>query len=298
MTDPYTVLGVRRDDKPETIRKAFLKLAKRHHPDMNPGKTDAAEKFKALNTANDILSDPDRRARYDRGELDDAGNEKAPQQRPYPRDGQESPFGQRGGFGGGHGMSAEEIEALLGAFGGRGGGPRRGEDQSFHLTVDFLDACNGAVRRLSLPGGKSLDVTIPAGMTDGQMPRLKGQGHPGQRGGPAGDALVEVSVASHPWFTRDGNDILLDLPVTLQEAVLGASVTVPTIKGSVRLTIPPHSANGAKLRLGKRGIAGGSQIVTLKLVLPAGPDAALDEFLQAWQPAAPVNPRAAMEAAS
>jgi DnaJ-class molecular chaperone len=302
MDDPYDILGVRRGDSEETVRKAYRKLAKRHHPDLNPGKPEALERFKAINAANEILSDPEKRARYDRGEIDGAGNEKPPE-RPHRRDAGGGEFGGAppggGPYGEPHGLSPEDLASLFGdAFAdrfGTGGVRARGGDAHYSLTIDFLDAANGAVRRLTLPGGRTLDVTIPAGLRDGHVLRLKGQGRPGHGDAPAGDALVEISVAPHPLFRRDGNDVLLELPVTLQEAVRGATVEVPTVTGKVRLTIPPNSANGAKLRLARRGIAGGSQIVELKLVLPPAPEPALSAFLETWQPAHPFDPRAALE---
>jgi DnaJ-class molecular chaperone len=308
MDDPYDILGVRRGDSEATIRKAYRKLAKRHHPDLNPGNPEALERFKTLNAANEILSDTEKRARYDRGEIDAEGREKPPE-RPQYRDFGGGNFGTPppGGdpYGAAHGLSPEDLEDLFGGafrgFGGAGSGsgtsrPRRGADVQYGLTVDFLDAANGAVRRLTLPEGRTLDVTIPAGLSDGHVLRLKGQGRPGRGEAPAGDALVEISVAPHPFFSRDGNDVLLNLPITLQEAVLGASIEVPTVTGRVRLTVPPNAANGAKLRLARRGIAGGSQIVELRVVLPAAPEPALAEFLKTWAPEHKVNPRAALEA--
>jgi len=305
MDDPYATLGVRRDDSAETIRKAYRKLAKRHHPDLNPGKAEALERFKAINAANEILSDPDKRARYDRGEIDAEGREKPPE-RPQYRDYSGGDFGGAapggGQYGGVHGLSPEELESLFGGafathFGAGGANfQARGGDVQYSLTVDFIDAANGAVRRLTLPGGRTLDVTIPAGLKDGHVLRLKGQGRPGHGKAPAGDALVEISVAPHRFFRREGNDVLLDLPVTLQEAVLGASVEVPTVTGKVRVTIPPNSANGTKLRLARRGITGGNQVVELKVVLPPGPEPALTAFLKTWKPAHPIDPREALEA--
>ena len=301
MEDPYDILGVRRDDTTETIRQAYRKLAKLHHPDLNPDKPEALGRFKAINAAHEILSDPEKRARYDRGEIDGAGNEKPPE-RPFYREAHAREPQARDA----HGLSPEDLEALFGAaFAPRAGGAgyrARGADAAYSLTVGFLDAANGAVRRLTLPDGRILDVTIPAGLRDGHVLRLKGQGYPGHGdpggGAPAGDALVEISVAPHRNFRREGNDVLLELPVTLREAILGASVEVPTVTGTVRLSIPPNSANGAKLRLGGRGIAGGNQIVQLRLVLPVKPDPALAEFLATWMPATTENPRAAMEAGS
>ncbi|MBV9811665.1 MAG: J domain-containing protein, partial [Acetobacteraceae bacterium] len=167
-----------------------------------------------------------------------------------------------------------------------------GRNVSYSLAVDFVDAAVGAVRRITLPEGRTLDVTIPAGIRDGHVMRLKGQGQPGAGGGQAGDALIEISVAPHPFFRRDGDDIHLDLPVSLQEAVLGTAIEVPTVKGPVRLTVPPGSGSGTRLRLRGRGINGGSQVVELLVVLPPGEEPALAEFLRRWKPEHPFDPRA------
>ena len=294
MEDPYQVLGVPKDASEEALRAAYRKLAKRHHPDLNPGKPEAAERFKTINAAYDILSDPVKRGRYDRGEIDAEGHEKAPEH-PFYRD-----MHAGGGAGeGGPRLSPEDLEELLGAafaqqFGG-GNRPRRGGDIQYSLTVGFLDAANGAVRRLNLPDGRTLDVTIPPGLRDGHVLRLKGQGMPGARGGPAGDALIEVSVAAHRFFRRSGNDVVLELPVTLKEAVLGTTLEVPTISGKVRMTIPPHSNNGRRMRLAGRGIAGGNQVVELKVVLPTREEPALADFLETWEPQHPAHPRKDLE---
>ncbi len=294
MTDPYDTLGVRRTDDAAAIRKAYRKLAKKHHPDLNPGDPRAAETFKTINAANDILSDPDKRARFDRGEIDAEGNE-----RPPPGTRRQEP-GQRRtaqGSAGGFDFDADDLESLFGgAF--RPRGPRKGADVSYTLTVDFLDAARGAVKRLTLPDGRTLDVTIPPGLRDGHVLRLRGQGRPGTNGAAAGDALVEVSVAEHPVFRRDpdasGDDVVVRLPVTLQEAVLGASVEVPTIDGSVRLTIKPGTQDGARMRLRGKGIAGGHLWVEIDLVLPSEPEPALAAFLREWQPEHPFDPRAGL----
>lgn len=319
MKDPYEILGVRRTDDDATIRKAYRKLAKRHHPDMNAGKPEAAERFKEINAANDLLTDPARRARFDRGEIDAEGNEAQPR---GWRDAEAAARAARGtaGFGGGGGgrrgpaeaaggqpFDFEGLEAIFGAaFGGRGGGsgampggmpggmPATGTDVTYALTVNFLDAANGAVRRLSLPDGRTLDVTIPPGVRDGHVLRLRGQGQPG-RGGPAGDALVEITVAAHRFFRREGDDVVLLLPVTLQETILGASIEVPTIRGPVRVAIAPNSANGARLRLKGRGIAGGHQFVELVVTMPPKPEPELSAFLRTWQPEHPFDPRADLQ---
>lgn len=297
MTDPYTILGVERDASPEAIQKAYRKLAKRYHPDLNPGNPEAAEKFKQVAAANDLLSDAEKRARYDRGEIDETGQEKAPERGFYHDFGDAA--GRRKYRAAAGGIGAEDLEAIFAQVfgGGRGGAgfAARGQDVHYGLTVDFLDAANGASRRLTLPDGRTLDVGIPAGLKDGQILRLRGQGEPGLGGAPAGDALIEVSVRPHKLFRREGDDVLIELPVTLQEAVLGAKVTVPTLHGAVALTIPPRSTGGTRLRLKGRGIAGGHQYVELVIVLPSEEEPELARFLESWQPRHPQNPRAKLE---
>ena len=293
MADPYETLGIRRDESEAAIRAAYRRLAKRHHPDLNPDKPDALARFQAINAANDLLSDPEKRARFDRGEIDAEGHERPPE-RPFYRDAAGA-AGAGGRYGARSQPDMDDLSAIFGAaFANRfarGGGSPDGADMQYSLTVDFLDAANGAVRRLTLPDGRTLDVTIPPGLRDGHVLRLKRQGAQGNGGAP-GDALVEITVAPHPRFRRDGDDILLDMPVSLQEAVLGASLEVPTLKGSVRLAIPPNSRTGTRLRLPGRGIGGGHQLVTLRLVLPPSPEPALAAFLKDWQPEHPFDPRA------
>ena len=302
MKDPYEVLGVQKTDSESAIRTAYRKLAKRHHPDLNPGKPEAADRFKEISVAYDILSDADKRAplrprrdrrRRQRGAAaaavlpdDTAGREK------YhadidPED-LDSIFAHAFGGGGGDGFFR--------AGGGRGRQFRaRGADAHYTLTVSFLDAANGSTRRITLPEGRTLDVRIPAGVHDGHILRLKGQGMPGLGGGPAGDALVEIAVAPHPLFRREGDDIIVELPVTMQEAILGASLEVPTIKGKVRLNIPPNSGSGTRLRLRGRGIHQGHQFVQLHVVLPPTEEPELAEFMKTWEPRHPFNPRAGLE---
>ena len=294
MEDPYKILGVERDSTEAAIRAAYRKLAKRHHPDLNPGKPEAEERFKAINAAYALLSDPEKRARFDRGEIDASGAERPPE-RPFYRD-----FGDAAGrakYRSETAFAPEDLESLFGDLFRermRRGARARGPDAHYALTVDFLEAANGAVRRLALPDGRTLDVTIPAGLKDGQVLRLKGQGMPGLGEGPPGDALIEVTVAPHPLFRREGNDVVLELPVTLKEAVLGAKVEVPTIKGPVSLTIPPNSSGGTRLRLKGRGIAGGHQRVELKIVLPPHAEPELAAFLKTWTPRHPYDPRKGM----
>jgi len=321
--DLYTVLGVAKDAKDDDIQKAFRRQAKKYHPDLNPGDKKAEDRFKELNAAYDILGDTTKRGRYDRGEIDASGTEI--RQNPFARGG-----GFRGGFNPGAGAGAggggaqsfafEDLSDLFGGIfggargggaggnagfgGGFGGAGQRGfqappEDSRFSLEVDFLDAAVGTKKRLTLPTGKALDVTIPPGISDGQTIRLKGQGGSGP--GPAGDALIEVKVREHPLFKRDGNDIRLEFPISLTEAVLGGKVEVPTIHGAVTVTVPKGANTGRTLRLKGKGIAGnkrtpaGDQYVKLMVMLPPSGDADLEQFIRTWGPKHPYDPRADVE---
>ncbi len=283
--DPYDTLGLSRSATQDDIRVAFRKIAKKDHPDLNPGDKSAEDRFKAANTANEILSDPERRAKFDRGEIDAAGQDRAPE-RPFYRDYAQGNAGSR--YYGNGGVNPDDLGDIFGEFfanqGGAAGGtrPRKGADRRYRIEVPFLSAINGATERLTLPSGESVDVRIPPGIEDGQVLRLRGKGDPGRAGGADGDALIEISVAAHPVYRRVGKDVELDLPVTLAEAALGGKIGVPTPRGEVQLTIPAHSDAGTRLRLRGRGVAdSGDLYVTLKLV--AGPtDAALDAALRDW----------------
>ena len=289
--DPYETLGVSRTATQDEIRKAFRKIAKKHHPDLNPGDKAAEERFKAANTANEILSDTERRARFDRGEIDASGQEKAPEHA-YYRDYAQADGSTR--YSAGPNFDPNDLGDIFSEFfsarGAANGGstrPRRGTDRRYRIEVPFLSAVNGATERLTLPDGDTLDVRIPPGIEDGQVLRLRGKGDPGRNGGPDGDALIEVAVLPSPVYRRKGGDLELDLPVTMAEAALGAKVPVPTPRGEVTLTIPAHSDAGRRLRLRGRGVAehggkpAGDLYVTLRLV--AGPpDPALEEALRGW----------------
>jgi DnaJ-class molecular chaperone len=301
MRDPYEILGLERSADDATIKAAYRKLAKRHHPDLHPGDPKAAERFQELNGANDLLSDPERRARFDRGEIDAEGHE-VPPRGPFYRDFHGAPGDERysgGARGDTAGFTEDDIaEFFARQFNARhGGGNFRapGADMRYALTLGFLEAANGTSRRVLMPDGRALDVKIPVGIEDGHTIRLKGQGSPGIGGGAAGDALIEVTVAPHPFLHRSGDDVIINLPVTLREAVLGASVSVPTIKGHVRLTIPAGSGDGTRLRLRGRGIREGHQYVELKVMFPPGEEPALAAFLRDWTPVHSFNPRAGME---
>jgi DnaJ-class molecular chaperone len=302
---PYKVLGVQPDASADDIRKAYRALAKRHHPDLNPGNAEAEARFKEISAANDLLSDPDKRARYDRGEIDETGAERP--DRPSYRGFAEGAEGTR--YRPQDAAHAEDFEDLFASFfahgrdGGATAGTRfraRGMDRSYSLTIDFLAAVNGTKTRITLPEGESLDVTIPPGLRDGQVLRLRGKGAPGLGEGPPGDALVQVHVTPHPLFRRQGRDIHAELPVSLSEAVLGAKIEVPTVAGPVSMSVPAHSDTGKVLRLRGRGLPAhgdepaGDAYVTLKVVLGPDQDAALEGFLKDWAPQHPFDPRADM----
>ena len=308
MTDPYSVLGVPRTASEDDIRKAFRQLAKKHHPDLNPGDKAAEAKFKEISQANDLLSDPEKRRRFDAGEIDATGQEVPP--RGFYRD-------QAGGFGGKYeragahdsfvdmgGIFSEMFGERRG-FGagghGAGGFDMSGMPVTYSLRVPFLVAARGGKQRVDLPDGKTLDIDIPEGMTDGQTLRLKGQGMPGSQGRPAGDAYVEIRVEPHAFFQTRDNDIHVDLPVTLTEATLGGNVKVPTVGGPVMLNVPAGSNTGTSLRLKGRGLLDrrsgqrGDQYVKLKVVLPEQPDEKLKEFLGGWEAGRSYDPRKEME---
>ena len=263
----------------------------------------AEARFKEISTANDLLKDKEKRRRFDAGEIDASGAER-PQQRFY-RDFADGPayasHAAQDGF-----ASNEELEEFLArAF--AGGRPRsegtfraRGQDVSYALPVGFLEAANGAARTITLPEGKTLQVTIPEGAEDRQMLRLRGQGMPGFGDGPAGDAYVELHVEPHPFFHRKDDNVHVEVPVTLKEAVLGARIEVPTIGGPVTVTVPQGSNAGSTLRLRDRGIRNrrsgqrGHQLINLKVVLPTADEPELVAFLENWQPKSPQDPRKEM----
>jgi DnaJ-class molecular chaperone len=299
---PYEVLGVKPDASADEIRKVYRKLAKQFHPDLNPGKPEAEARFKSISAAYDLLSDPEKRARYDRGEIDETGAERPP--RGYYRGHAEGAEGWRYQPEGE--MDLSDLEDLFAAFGSAGRGRRgeagagfraRGADRHFTLTVDFVTAATGGKQRVALAPEEWLDVTIPAGVEDGQVLRLKGKGGPGFGGGTTGDALIEVHVAPHPLFRRDGDNVLLELPVSLAEAVLGARVSVPTVTGPVTMTIPKGSDTGTLLRLRGKGIQKknrGDEIVTLKVFIGHSSDPELATFLEKWAQQHPFDPRQGM----
>jgi DnaJ-class molecular chaperone len=297
--DPYETLGVERNASPDDIQKAYRRLAKKLHPDLNPGNKEAEERFKEVSVAYGLLSDVDKRARYDRGEIDATGAEK-PQRRFYKDFASEAaagnPYENYSGF-----ADFADSDDVLSELLRRSAHVRaRGADVRYHLPIEFLEAVTGATKRLTLPEGGTLDVTIPAGIQNGQVLRLRGKGRPGIGEGEAGDALVEIAIKPHPLFLREGNDVYLDLPVTLSEAVLGARVTVPTPTGAVTMTVPKGSNTGTVLRLRGKGVprrdgSHGDELVSLKVVLPEQPDSELEAFVAGWQGGKAYDPRRDMK---
>lgn len=299
MRDPYAILGVPRSASADEIRRAYRKLAKELHPDARPGDAAAEDRFKQVTQAFKLLSNAETRTKFDRGEIDAEGRERAPfHYRSHP----DAPPGQRGPAGRFEDISdlfsdlfAERTRA---AGPGAGAGGRRnapGPDMRADIVVSFEDSVLGAKRRVSLQGARAMEITVPAGVEDGQVLRLRGQGGPSPYGGPAGDALITVRIAPHATFQRDGRDIRVDLPISLKEAVLGGVVRAPTVDGMVEVRVPAGSTSGALLRLRGKGAAGsdgkrGDQIVRLIIDVPPG-DPALESFVETWTPPAGYDPR-------
>jgi len=317
--DLYQRLGVKRGASEAEIKKAYRSLAKQLHPDRNKDKPDAAKRFAEITQAYDLLSDKDKRARYDRGELDEEGNPKMPFGAGFggysagpgggPQPGAGGGFeGFQGGFGGADaGDLSDLFEGLFGAansargrpggaFGGfrqRGRAPQKGADIAYRLKIPFVDAVTQKPQRITLSDGKTIDLKLPNGLEDGARIRLAGKG--GDSPGGRGDAFVTIEIEPHRFFTRDGSNIRLTLPITLNEAVLGAKVKVPTPEGPVMLTVPKGTSSGKVLRLKGRGFTGkdgkrGDQLVTTEIDVPAG-DSELQDFAERWSGGG--NPRAA-----
>jgi DnaJ-class molecular chaperone len=283
------VLGVEKTASQEDVQKAYRQLAKKLHPDLNPGDKKAEERFKEISAAYDIIGDTDKRARFDRGEIDATGAERP--QREFYRDhaGRSgNPYASEHGFA--EFTDGDDVFSEL--FRRRSTVRLRGQDLHYAMQLDFLDALNGARREVTLPDGSVLEVSIPRGTRDGQILRLRGKGMPGLNGGPAGDALVEVSVRPHELFERKGDDIHIDVAVPLKDAVLGGRISVPTPSGPVMMTIPKWSNTGRVMRLKGKGaplVEGGSgdEYVTLKVMLPDQPDARLEQLVAEWSKPSP-----------
>ena len=299
--DPYSVLGVSRGASEDDIRRAFRRLAKELHPDINPDDEAASERFKKVALAYDILGDQEKRRRFDRGEIDASGEPR------HAYSGAGGPFGggrARSGAGPADDLGFGDIFSDL--FGGtRGAGGRagggafnlRGQDVRYTLEIDFLESTGGARKRVTLPEGTVLDLTVPEGVVDGQVLRLKGKGQAGIGGGEHGDALVEIRVRAHSDYERDGDNVHLSLPISIDEAILGAKIEVPTISGTVNLSIPKGTSSGRKFRLRGKGVhntttgATGDQIVTVSIILPDRVDDSLSYFMSEWRQNNAYDPR-------
>lgn len=336
MRDPYQVLGVPKGASQAEVKKAYRRLAKKLHPDANKDDPKAAAQFAELNAAYEILGDEDKRKQFDRGEIDAEGK---PRFRgfegfgagagPGAGFGRDSTFesftwgpeglrrargragGGAAGAGGFRGFEDILSDVLGGGFSARGGRPGAGaafettdfglggQDVSASVTITLGEANQGASRRVRLPTGKEVEVKIPAGLSDGQQIRLKGQGMPGLGGGPAGDVLITVNVAPHPLFKMDGLDLRADVPITLYEAVLGGKIRVPTLDGAVELAIPKGTNGGRTFRLKGKGLSGkgtkGDLYVTARIVLPEQSDPQLEDLMRRWQEARPYDPRRNLE---
>lgn len=305
--DPYLELEVPRSASADDIRKAFRNLAKKYHPDANPGDNTAEEKFKRVSSAFDIIGDEDKRRKFDRGEMDADGREQ------HPGYGGGGPFGPGGASGGRYrpgpgspGFEGVDINDILGdVFGQRGpggagragfgfGGGGRGQDLRAHLDIDIEEAIKGGKKRIAFSDGRTLEVMIPKGAQDGQTLRLKGQGA-GGRAGP-GDALIEIGLKPHPLYKREGDVLLMDLPISVPDAVLGGKIDAPTPDGPVTLTVPKGSNSGAQLRLKGRGFVNakgqrGDLLARLVITLPETPDPQLEKFADAWRRERPYSPK-------
>jgi len=304
MKDPYAILGVSKSASADEIRRAYRKLAKELHPDARPDDKQAEERFKEVGQAFKLLSDPETKARFDRGEIDADGNETAAfhfRSRPG------GPAGQRGPSGRFEDVSDifSDLFSDLGRGGrpgqGPGAGPRpmKGRDLKAGVTVSFEEAMRGGKRRVGLTGGRAVEVAIPAGVEPGQVLRLRGQGEPGAHGGPAGDCLVEIAIRPHAYFRRDGSDIRVDLPISLKEALFGGAVRAPTVDGPVEVRVPAGANSGAQLRLRGKGApkpggGHGDQIIKLIVDVPLN-DPTLEAFIEDWTPPADYDPRKRMK---
>ena len=298
MRDPYQVLGVPRNAGEADIKKAFRALAKKHHPDKHAGDAGAQKTFQEISAASDILGDKDKRAQFDAGAIGNDGNAKGFDPRGGFRQGSPFGFGAGGGnrdfhfssddMGGGGGGFEDILASMMGGDARRQPRAQTGQDFTATVTVSLGEAVSGGTRRVAMQNGEQIDVKIPAGVNNGQTIRVKGRGGAGRSGGPNGDVLLQVAVAPHPYIVRDGRDLRMDLPVTLKEAVLGGKVPVPTLSGTLALSVPEGANTGTTLRLKGKGVPAhgreeaGDLYVRIVITLPDKADPALKAFVEGW----------------
>ncbi|MGS4885138.1 DnaJ C-terminal domain-containing protein [Roseibium sp. MB-4] len=326
MRDPYSVLGVAKSASEGDIKKAFRQLAKKYHPDQNKDDPGAQQRFSEVNQAYEIIGDKDKRAQFDRGEIDAEGKQKFQSRgfdgfsgfEDFGAAGGSRGFRSSGGAAGGGGFD-DILNDILGGFGGRGGArgsagpgasgfagaggakarrspPSKGANADLIAAVSLEDILNSGKAQVTLPSGKTVNVTLPKGVVEGEKIRLKGQGHPGDQGGPAGDALIEVRFKTHKLFDVKDSDLHLDLPITLYEAILGAKIRTPTLTGAVNLTIPENTSSGKTMRLKGKGLptkngGHGDLLVKIQIMLPPHGDDELDTLMKAWREITPYRVR-------
>jgi DnaJ-class molecular chaperone len=326
MRDPYSVLGVAKSASEGDIKKAFRQLAKKYHPDQNKDDPGAQQRFSEVNQAYEIIGDKDKRAQFDRGEIDAEGKQKFQSRgfdgfsgfEDFGAAGGSRGFRSSGGAAGGGGFD-DILNDILGGFGSRGGArgsagpgasgfsgaggakarrssPSKGANADLIAAVSLEDILNSGKAQVTLPSGKTVNVTLPKGVVEGEKIRLKGQGHPGDQGGPAGDALIEVRFKTHKLFDVKGSDLHLDLPITLYEAILGAKIRTPTLTGAVNLTIPENTSSGKTMRLKGKGLptkngGHGDLLVKIQIMLPPHGDDELDTLMKAWREITPYRVR-------
>ena len=311
--DPYAALGLSKKATADEIKKAYRKIARANHPDLNPDDPAAEARFKDAGRAHDLLKDPEQRRRFDAGEIDATGGEQAP--RGYYRDEArrpENPYTQNRAASGSdpfrQGFDADDFFANFVRSRGQGQGDnfgraaprdRPGQDAQYRLAVPFLDAARGTKTQITMPDGKSLNVSIPEGARDGQTLRLRGKGEPGFGAGPPGDAFIVLDVSTNPDFQRDGDDIVVSLSISIDEAILGGKVPVDTVTGAVNVTVPAGASSGQVLRLKGRGVKGrsgkGDQRITLRIMSPPKIDDELKNFMESWRVNHAYDPRARKE---
>lgn len=291
--DPYQILGISKQASDKEIKAAYRKLAKQHHPDLNPDNKQAARIFGDISAAYDLLSNAEKRAAYDRGEINLQGE---PTQQQFYRDFAQSPQGQRYRSHQ-HEFSQEDIENLFGGFFSGGMGGRKAgfkqqpTDAYYRVAITLREAVQGGKKQVTMPDGKVLNITIPAGVTDGQRLRLRGQGRQSSARRSAGDAFIDLFIQPDDYYRREGNHITAELPITLSEAVLGEKVIVPTLHGKVQVTIPRNSSSGTRLRIKGKGINGGDHFAILRIMLPPETDPSLETAIRDWAEANTYNPR-------